>query len=157
VNEAGAALAARIVVAIVLATSAFAKLRSRAEVRDQIATLVSERAAPLLAPLLPAAELLVAVGLVGWWSAVPGVIAVVLLALFTVVLVRASARHVPCLCFGAAKLDPPAGPAGVIRNGILAALAVIAIGSPTDAPVWGTIVAVAGFGVVAAVAVRAAR
>jgi hypothetical protein len=73
------------------------------------------------------------------------------------VLVRASARHVPCLCFGASKLETPVGPAGVIRNGILAALAVLAVGSPTDAPVPATIAALAGFGVIAALAVRAAR
>jgi hypothetical protein len=157
VNDAAPALAARVVLAIVLASSALAKLRSRAAVREQVATLVTERAAPLLAPLLPAAELLVAIGLVAWWSPVPGVVSVVLLALFTIVLVRASARRMPCLCFGASKLDPPVGPAGVIRNGILAALAVLAIGSPADASALGTIAAVAGFGVIAALAVRAAH
>ena len=37
----------------------------------------------------------------------------------------------PCLCFGASKLDTPVGPAGVVRNGVLAALAVFAIGTPS--------------------------
>jgi hypothetical protein len=157
VNEAALALAARIVLAVVLASSAIAKLRSLDAVRAQVRTLVSERAAPLLALLVPAAELLVAVGLVVWWTPVPGIVAVVLFALFTVVLVRAEARRVPCLCFGASKLDTPVGPAGVIRNGILGALGVLAVGSPSGAAAGATIVAVVGFGAVAAVAVRAAR
>jgi hypothetical protein len=157
VNEAAPALAARIVLAVVLASSAIAKLRTRKAVREQVATLVSVRAAPALASLLPVAELAVAVALVAWWSAVPGVVAVILLALFTVVLVRAEARHVPCLCFGASKLDPPVGPGGVIRNGILGALAVLSIGSPSGARGGATIAVVAGFGVIAAVSVRAAR
>ena len=63
---------------------------------------MSERVAPIVTPLVPAAELVVAVALVAWWSAVPGVVALVLLAAFTVVLVRAEARRVPCLCFGSA-------------------------------------------------------
>lgn len=157
VNAAALALAARIVLALVLGSSAIAKLRSRAAVRDQVATLVSERAAPVVAPLLPAAELVVAIGLLGWWSPVPGVVALVLLALFTIVLLRAEARRVPCLCFGASKLDTPVGPAGVIRNGVLAALAVFAIGTPSGASAVATIVAVAGLGVIAAAAVRGAR
>jgi hypothetical protein len=157
VNAAALAFAARIVLAVVLAISAIAKLRSLAAVRDQIATLVSERAAPLLALLLPATELLVAVGLVVWWGPVPGIVAVVLLALFTVVLLRAEAKRVPCLCFGTSKLDPPVGPAGVIRNGVLGALGVLAVGSPSGAAAGPTILAIVGFGAIAAVAVRAAR
>ena len=156
-NDAAPALAARIVLAVVLASSAIAKLQSLGAVREQVATLVSKRAAPLIAPLLPATELLVAVALIAWWSAVPGFVAVVLLALFTVVLVRAEARRVPCLCFGASKLDTPVGPAGVIRNGVLGALAVFAIGSPSGASAPATLAGVAGFGVIAAIAVRAAR
>ncbi len=156
-NDAALALAARIVLAVVLASSAIAKLRSLPAVREQVATLVSKRAAPLLALLLPAAELLVAVGLVVWWNAVPGIVAVVLLALFTVVLVRAEAKRVPCLCFGASKLDTPVGPAGIIRNGVLGALGVFAVGSPAGAPAGATIIATVVFGVIAALAVRAAQ
>jgi hypothetical protein len=157
VNGAAVALAARIVLALVLASSAMAKLRSRDAVRAQVATLVSARAAPALTPMLSAAELFVAVALVAWWSPVPGIVAVALLALFTVVLVRAVARQVPCLCFGASKLDTPVGPAGVIRNGVLAALGVVAIGGPSGATAGATAALVAGFGIVALIAVRAAR
>jgi hypothetical protein len=157
VSAAALALAARIVLAAALASSAIAKLRSLGAVRRQVATLVSERAAPLLAPLLPASELAVAVALVTWWIAVPGIVAIALLAMFTVVLVRAEARRVPCLCFGASKLDTPVGPAGVIRNGILGALGVFAVGSPSGAAAGATIVSIVGFGAFAAIAVRAAR
>jgi hypothetical protein len=157
VSAAALALAARIVLAVVLATSAIAKLRSRAAVREQVAALVSRRAAPVVTPVLPAVELLVAVGLVAWWSAVPGIVATLLLALFTIVLVRAEARRVPCLCFGSSKLDTPVGPAGVIRNGVLAALAVLSIGSPSGADAVATMATVAGFGMLAALSVRAAR
>jgi hypothetical protein len=155
--SAALALAARIVLAVVLATSAIAKLRSRAAVREQVAALVTRRAAPAVAALLPAVELLVAVGLVAWWSAVPGIVATALLALFTIVLVRAEARRVPCLCFGSSNHDTPVGPAGVIRNGVLAALAVFSIGSPSGAGVVATLAYVAGFGVLAGMSVRAAR
>ena len=67
----------------------------------------------------------------------PGFVALALMGVFTVVLVRAQARHVPCLCFGVASLDPPVGPASIIRNGVLAGLAVLAIGDPSGANVVG--------------------
>jgi Methylamine utilisation protein MauE len=153
VNDASLALAARVVLAIVLAASAIAKLRSRATVERQMGSLVGERYAPMIAPALPVAELVVAIVLVGWWSPAPGVVALVLLAAFTVVLVRAQARHVPCLCFGAARLDVPVGPASVLRNGVLAGLAVFAIGRPSGAHVGATVAACLAFGLVAGVLV----
>ena len=156
-NDASLALAARIVLATVLAISAMSKLRSRRAVQQQMGSLVGERLAPLIGPLLPAAELLVAVGLVAWWSPVPGAVALVLLGAFTAVLVRAQARHVPCLCFGATRLDATVGPSSVVRNGVLAALAVIAIGDPVGAHASATVAACVGFGLVAGAAVRAAR
>ena len=63
----------------------------------------------------------------------------------------------PCLCFGSSKLDTPVGPAGVIRNGVLAALAVFAIGSPSGAGGVATLAGVAGFGVLAGARGSAAR
>jgi hypothetical protein len=84
-------------------------------------------------------------------------VAVVLLALFTVVLLRAQARRVPCLCFGASSLETPVGPAAVVRNGVLAALAVLATGTPTGASFGATLVAGAAFAIAAGLAVRAAR
>jgi len=119
-------------------------------------SLVGDRYAPMIAPALPVAELVVAITLVGWWVPAPGVVALVLLAAFTVVLVRAQARHVPCLCFGAARVDAPVGPASVLRNGVLAGLAVFAIGRPSGAHAGATLVACVLFGAVAAVFVIAA-
>jgi Methylamine utilisation protein MauE len=155
VNDASLALAARIVLAVVLAVSAAAKLRSRAAVQEHMDDMVGARLAPLVGPALPVAELVVAVALVAWWSPVPGVVALVLLAAFTVVLVRAQARHVPCMCFGATQRDATVGAAAVVRNGVLAALAVLAIGDPSGARVGATIGLCVVFGLVAGVAVRA--
>ena len=80
VNDASLALAARVVLAAVLVASATAKLRSRVAlsseaVRPQMDRLVGERYAPIIGPVLPPAELAVAVALVAWWSPVPGVVA----------------------------------------------------------------------------------
>jgi prepilin signal peptidase PulO-like enzyme (type II secretory pathway) len=157
VNEASVALAARLVLATVLAGSAIAKMRSRAAVRQQVETLVSARAAPVVAAMLPVTELVVAALLVVLWTPLPGVVALTLLVLFTVVLLRAQARRVPCLCFGASSLDTPVGPAAVVRNGVLAALAVLAIGTPSGASFGATLVAGAAFAIAAGLAVRAAR
>jgi len=155
VNDGSVALAARIVLEVVLAASALAKLRTRDAVQREMHQVTGERLATTVAPLLPAVELVIAVALVAWWSPVPGVVALLLLALFTVVLVRAQARHVPCLCFGAGTGDAPPGPAAVVRNGVLAALAALAIGSPSGAAVGSTIGLTVVFGAIAAVAVRA--
>ncbi len=155
-NQASVAMAARIVLATALAFSGFAKLRARAAVREQVATLVSERAAPIVAPLLPAAELVVSLGLIAWWNLVPGVVALALLTLFTVVLVRAQARRVPCLCFGSSTVDTPVGPAAIVRNGVLGALAVLAIGSPSGASGAATLVIGVVFAAVAGQAVHVA-
>ena len=111
----------------------------------------------MIGALLPAAELAVGVLLVAWRSAVPGVVAGLLLVGFTVVLLRARARRVPCLCFGAAKVDTPVGPAAIIRNGVLAALAVFAIGSPSGASAGATVAIAAGLGVVTTLVVAASR
>jgi len=155
VNDASLALAARIVLAAALAVSAIAKVRTRAGVRDQIGELVGERLAPVIGPGLPLVELAVAIALVAWWSPVPGVVALALLAAFTVVLVRAQARHVPCLCFGAARVDAAVGPASVVRNGVLAGLAVLAIGAPSGARAGAAIAVTAVLGAITAVVVRA--
>jgi hypothetical protein len=156
-NDASFALAARTVLAGALAVSAFAKLRSRVEVRQQVALVVNDRLAPIIARALPTAELAVAVALVAWWNPAPGVVALVMLGAFTVVVVRAHARHVPCLCFGAARLDPPTGPTSVLRNGVLGGLAVLAIATPSGASAAATIGLCAVFGTISALAIRAAH
>jgi len=156
-NDASVALAARTVLAGALVVSAFAKLRSRAEVRHQIALVVNARLAPIIAPALPTAELMVAVALVAWRNPAPGIVALVLLGAFTVVLVRAHAHHVPCVCFGAARLDAPTGPASVLRNGVLGGLAVLAMATPSGASAGATIAMGAVFATISALAIRAAR
>jgi hypothetical protein len=148
------ALAARLVLAAVLTVSAVSKARSRPAVRQQMEAVTGDRIAVMAAPGLPALELVVAVALVVWWSPVPGIVASILLALFTGVLVRAQARHVPCACFGSGPGDAPPGPASIVRNGVLVALAVLAIGDPSGASVGATVGFGALFGVVAAGAVR---
>ena len=158
-NDASVALAARIVLAVVLAASAIAKLRSRAAVRAQVATLVSG-AAPrrvIAAACCPRSSCVVAVALVVWWSPVPGVVALVLLALFTVVLVRAQARHVPCLCFGVVERRRAVGPGGgrAQRRARRAGGARDRLAAGADA--GATLVVVPGVRRVAALAVRAAR
>ena len=155
--DASIALAARLVLATVLTTSAVAKLRSRAAVREQVAALAGDVSLGAIVSVLPAVELVVAIALVAVWSPVPGVVALLLLALFTGVLIRAQARHVPCACFGAGAADVPVGPAAIVRNGVLAALAVLAMGDPSGASPVATAVFVVVFGVVAAFAVRASR
>jgi hypothetical protein len=157
VNDASIALAARTVLAAALAVSAFAKLRSTVEVRQQITLVLNDRLAPIIAPALPAAELVVAAALVAWWNSAPGVAALVLLGAFTVVLVRAYVRKVPCVCFGAPRLDAPTGPASVLRNGVLGGLAVLAIATPSGASPAATLGAGAVFAAITALAIRAAR
>jgi hypothetical protein len=154
-NDASVALAARVVLAVVLVVSATAKLRARVEVERSMGHHVGVRLAPLIGPVLPGFELAIAAALVAWWSPVPGVVALVMLAAFTIVLVRAQARHIPCLCFGAANVSVSAGPAGVVRNGVLAALAVFAIGDPAGAHLVAAVLAAVVFGAIAAAAVRA--
>ena len=156
-NQASVALAARLVLATALAASAIAKLRSRPAVLRQVEMLVSVRAARIVAALLPVTELVVAASLVTYWEPAPGVVAVILLVLFTVVLLRAQARRVPCLCFGASSLETPVGPASVVRNGVLAAFAVLAIGTPDGATVGATLVVGVAFATVTGIAIRAAR
>ena len=161
-NDASLALAARIVLAAVLAASATAKLRTRGALAGDapesgMDRLVGARLAPIVGPMLPPTELAVAIALVAWWSPVPGAVALVLIGAFTVVLVRAQARHVPCLCFGVSSVDAPVGPASIVRNGLLAGLAVLAIGDPAGADAVATVVLVVVFGAIATLAVRAAR
>ena len=154
-SGASVALAARVVLAAALVVSAVAKLRAPAEVRRQVGAITSDRLGAFAGPGLPAAELVVAVALVALWGPVPGVVALAMLAVFTVALVRAQARHVPCACFGAGASDAPPGAAAVVRNGLLAALAVLAVGSPAGAHVVPTVVGCVLFGAVTAAVVRA--
>ena len=151
------ALAARIVLAATLAYAAVVKLRDRAQVRAQMVDLVGARGGGAAAVVVPIVELALALMLVVWWgSPVPGVLAAVVLAVFTVLVVRAQVRRVPCPCFGGAASGRPAGPAAVVRNGVLIAEAVLATGDPHGASVVATVLLAAGLGALTIVVVRAA-
>jgi hypothetical protein len=84
-------------------------------------------AGPALARVVPAAELVVAAALVGW-PPVGGAASLVMLAGFTVVIARAVRAGVStgCTCFGAVSAEP-VGPTDLIRNVLLAGLAVAAM------------------------------
>jgi hypothetical protein len=137
------ALAARVVLALALTLAAIAKLRAPYRTRTQTIDLIGARYGALIGRALPFVELAIAVALVAWWSAIPGIAAAVLLVLFTVVLVRAQARRLPCPCFGAASRSDAVGPLAILRNGILLAYAVLATASPSGASGVASVVAIA--------------
>ena len=152
-NAASLSLAARIVLAAVLAIAATAKLRSRTISREQTVALVGEGAGSAIATALPFVELAIAVALLLWWTAVPAVVALVLLLAFSAVVVRAQLRRLPCPCFGGAGRGEAAGPMSLVRNAVLAAYAVLATASPSGAQAGATIVLTLAFGVLAVAAV----
>jgi uncharacterized membrane protein YphA (DoxX/SURF4 family) len=152
------ALAARIVLAVAFASASVSKLRDQRRVEAQMRVLVGARAAPFASRLVPAVELVLACGLVlARESPVPGIAALVLLLAFTIVLVRAQARQVPCPCFGGAPSSQPVGPPAVVRNGVLLGLAVLATGDAAGAAVGPTLAWSAALGVVTVLVVHAAR
>jgi Methylamine utilisation protein MauE len=126
------AVAARVVVALVLAASGIGKLlalpRSAARFRDlgRYAWL-----AYLIALALPVAELLLAVALVVVDAVWPTYVAVAAFVAFTVVLVRRILRddRRPCNCFGAASSKRAVSVGSVLRNGWFLVLAVLATGA----------------------------
>ena len=86
--------------------------------------------APAVAiPVVPWVELAIGAALVAQLAEpVPAVAAIILLAAFSVLIaVRlAQGRHPPCACFGSWSASP-IGPVHLVRNGVLAALAVLAL------------------------------
>jgi hypothetical protein len=156
-DGAALALAARVVLAAVLAGAAVAKLRARGPARRSIVGLVGRRAGPAVAAALPWTELAVAAALVVWWGWLPGAVAAVLLGAFTAIVVRAQLQRVPCACFGSAPGDRPPGAAAVVRNAVLLALAVVATASPSGAGAGPAAILTVALAAVAVAAVRAAR
>ena len=146
-------LAARVVLAVALVLAAVAKLRAPEQVRMQTTELLGARYGDVVARGLPFVELAIAVSLVAWWTAVPGIAAAVLLVLFTLVLVRAQARRLPCPCFGAASRADAVGPLAILRNGVLLAYAVRATASPSGASGVASTIAIVVFGAIFASAV----
>jgi Methylamine utilisation protein MauE len=152
------ALAARVVLAVALVVAAGAKFADRTHVVAQMGDLVGARAAPVASVVVPAAETVIGVALVALpHRSLPAWCAIALLVAFTVVLVQAQARHVPCPCFGGGTSARAVGPAAIVRNGVLLALAVLATGSIDGAHAGATLAWILGLGVVTGIAVRAAR
>lgn len=156
-DGAALALAARLVLAAALVFAAATKIAAPRRSRADTVALLGWGAGRLVALVLPYVELVIAFALVVWWSPVPGIVAFVVLVAFTVVLLRAQLRHLPCPCFGAVSAGAPVGGAAVLRNGVLAALAAIATGSPSGAPAVQVLVGLAGFGAVTVFVVVRAR
>ncbi len=128
----GIGYAAAVVLAAVFLWAAAAKLARPEETRAGFQALGVPMAS-LLSQTVPVLELVLAAVLVAF-PAVGGVIAFVLLALFTVVLARAVRAGVStgCTCFGAVLVEPVSG-SDLLRNGLLAAAAVGAWGTPEPA------------------------
>jgi len=122
------ALTARLLLAAVLALAGAAKLGDRDGMRETLGAFgLSPRGALLGAVALPPAEVAVAVLLVpastARWGATG---ALLLLAAFCAAIARSLARgeRPDCGCFGRMRATP-IGPATLIRNGSLAAAAVL--------------------------------
>lgn len=118
----------RLVLAGAFGLSTWGKLADGPATRKAVADFgIPIRWVPLVAIGLPVAEGLVAVGvLLPWTAAVAGGVAMLLLAGFTAAIVRLLLRgeHPNCSCFGAASAGP-IGPATLVRNGLLMALAAL--------------------------------
>ncbi|HTJ76921.1 MAG TPA: MauE/DoxX family redox-associated membrane protein [Acidimicrobiales bacterium] len=116
-------------------------------------------AAAALARTVPVVELLVAAGLLAA-PRVGATVALVLLAGFSAVLARAvrSGTVAPCNCFGTARADPVSS-SDLLRNGLLAALALAALaaGRPTLPSAAAALAGGAGFGAGAAILAAARR
>lgn len=153
-DAAAISFAARLVLAGVLLVAAVAKLRAPAITRRRTVALVGHRIGTGVAIALPFVELFVAVILSAWWSAAPGVIAAALFGAFTVIVVRAQLRGVPCPCFGSGSGDTAPGPWAVVRNALFLAYSVLATASPHDARPAAVLVAGIVLGGGAAAAAR---
>jgi hypothetical protein len=128
-----ALLFARLSLAAVLGVAAIAKVADRAGSRRALVGFgVSAELARIGAYLLPAAELVIAVGLLfGSTAQASAVAALVLLGLLTGAVARALPRgqQVDCHCFGQLS-EGPAGTGTLVRNGLLAALAAFVVVAP---------------------------
>lgn len=109
-----------------------------------------------LAVVVPLVELALGGALVVGTAAAPYA-ALAVLAAFTAVLARALSSHQPvvCACFGAARSEPLSG-VDVARNGLLAVLAVAAIGTDGGWPTLPALVFVTSLTALGRVALGAA-
>jgi peroxiredoxin/uncharacterized membrane protein YphA (DoxX/SURF4 family) len=124
------AIGVQVLLAIVLATAGVAKLRDqRGSRRALVGFGVPQALAPAVSLALPLAEIATAVALVlrpsARWGAVG---ALLLLLLFAAGISRALRRGITpdCHCFGQLH-SAPAGRGTLIRNGVLAGLAIVLV------------------------------
>jgi thiol-disulfide isomerase/thioredoxin len=121
---------ARCLLAVVFLVAAAGKARDRAGARAALTAFdVPPRLAGPGAILLPVVETVAAIALVPAPTAVAGaVLGVVLLGLFSVAIGRqlAAGRAPECQCFGQLQSEP-IGPASLVRNVVLIALAVLVV------------------------------
>ncbi|MBF6220911.1 redoxin domain-containing protein [Nocardia abscessus] len=118
----------RLGLCVVFGLSAWGKLADRSATRQAVADFgVPLRWVPAVAWGLPVLEATIAVTvLLPWISGLAAVAALALLAVFTVAIVRLLRRgeRPSCSCFGGASAAP-IGPKTLLRNGVLAALALV--------------------------------
>jgi hypothetical protein len=128
-----------LVLALVMAWAGVAKLRSRSETAASFAAFGVPAG---LARVVPLVELALAVALV-FVPALAAGAAAVLLAAFTVVLVRAIGRGVTvgCNCFGSSRSEPVSS-VELVRNTMLIALAIVATGAAVGVPSFESVVLV---------------
>src|SRR4051812_5130951 len=133
-------LVLRLLLAAVFGVAGWAKLSDREGTRRAVRDFgVPEALTPSVTFFLPLAELVVAVLLVFSATAVVGAIgAAVLLCLFiaAISLSLARGRQPDCHCFGQVHSEP-VGPATLVRNGVLLAVAVVVIADGTGGPSLG--------------------
>jgi thiol-disulfide isomerase/thioredoxin len=124
------AIAARVVLGVVFAVAAVAKLRDREGTRTAVVDFgVPRRLAGAVATALPLAELAVACLLLPAQTAAYGAVgALVLLGIFSAAIAwnLARGRTPDCHCFGQLH-STPAGWRTLARNGVLAGIAVFAL------------------------------
>jgi thiol-disulfide isomerase/thioredoxin/uncharacterized membrane protein YphA (DoxX/SURF4 family) len=134
---AAATLAARVALAVVFAAAGAAKLADREGTRrGMVGFGAPERAAGALAVVVPLAELVVAGLLLPARTAVYGAVgAIVLLAIFSIAIAwnLARGRTPDCHCFGQLH-SAPASWRTLVRNGVLAAVAVVALAGALAEP-----------------------
>jgi hypothetical protein len=154
------ALAARVVVAVILAVSGVGKLVALGPAVETSRSQYGGYAwiTLLVALALPVYEIVLAVLLLVVDAAWPSWLAFLTFAAFTAVVVRRIVRNDrrPCNCFGAASNKRDLSMGALLRNTWFLALALVATGTATMAEptaVLGTVLLGAGFLAVSAVLV----
>lgn len=149
--------ACALLLAAVLVRAGAAKLARPAATAASFAAL-GLPAGPALARAVPFAELLTAAGLLAA-PRIGAVVALVLLAAFSALLAGAvrAGTTAPCNCFGSARADPVSR-VDLVRNGLLAVLAVASLAAtrPVVPRPLAVVVAAGGFAL-GAVALRSRR